>query len=273
MKSGLNKIYPHRKDKSLLHSFGATTFDTQGLPANFSVYGGQLIPNQDLPDTRFSPPLPPLPMACTGESTSFICSLEDTTKLFNPQFTYIHTPPGIDGEGRDIRAALQSAIDTGLEDSNGVVGYKRLAYFNVYGAGAIDDYDACKIALWINQDEKRAVSVGSYYYSEFVENVPASGIAPTPSFNTSLASMHNWIVTGWTTINGVEYLETIPWIGMNYAANGKLYMSRAIYNGLMGQPWSGAFSITKVSSVTPVPIGYTAIIDHLIYFVRNLFGV
>jgi len=78
MQSGLLKIYPHKKDYSYLHSYGATLFDTSGLPANFSVYGGQLIPDQDAQDTRFAPALPPLPMGCTGESSTFLGNIEDT---------------------------------------------------------------------------------------------------------------------------------------------------------------------------------------------------
>ena len=273
MMSGLLKIKPDKRDYHFLKTFGATVFDTAGLPAQFSVYDGRIIPNQDNPDARFNPIIPPLPEGCTGESTSFICALEDTEKVFNPQFTYISTPPHETTGGRDIRDALQSTIDTGLMDSNGVIGYKRLAYFNVYGTSTISDYDAVKIALWINQNEKRAVSVGSWFYPEWVWNTKMDGIVCTPSFNTSNATMHNWIVTGWTTILGVEYLECIPWLGMNFGNNGLMYMSKDIFNALMAQPFSGAFTITKEPSNTPIPVGYQAIIDHFVYYFRNLLGI
>lgn len=268
LKNGLNKIFPDHRDFSIVHTFGATVADTQSLPDNFSIYNGQIIPNQNLDDTRFTPTLPPQPYGCTGEAQSFGCGLEDQT-LFNPKFTYDSTSPGGDG-GRDLRASLQSTIDKGLQDVTNTVGFNRAAYFNCYGSGTIDDYDAAKIGIWINQNERRFVTVGSYWYPEF-EN-PQNGILPTPSFNTSQASLHNWIITGWKTINGVECLEGISWQGMNYGNNGLHYVSRELYNALMAQPYTAAYTLTK-STGQGVPIGYTAIIDHLVYFIKNLFHV
>ena len=272
MQQGLNLIYPHKKDYSFIPSFGATAFDTSGLPANFSVYGGQLIPDQDSPDTRFVPPIPPLPMGCTGEATTFIGNIEDTN-LYNPQSTYLQTPPGTLNTGRDVRDALQSTIDIGYQDAHGVVGYKRLAYFNVYGTNTISDYDAAKIAIWLNQNEKRAVSVGSWFYPEWVEKTSQDGILCTPSFNTQNATLHNWIITGWKTINGVEYLEMIPWIGMQWGNNGIGYVSREIFNALMAQPYTAMFTLTKETSNAPIPVGWQAITDHFVYYFRNLLGV
>lgn len=40
----------------------------------------------------------------------------------------------------------------------------------------------------------------------------------------------------------------------------------------MRQPYTGAFTITKTSSSTPVPIGVQAVVDHLVYFLLNLFN-
>lgn len=271
MQSGLLKIRPQRKDNSFLHSYGATVFDTKGLPTSFSIYNGEPIPDQDALDTRFSPALPPLPFGCTGESTSFICGVEDNA-LYNPMFTYLNTPPGTFGVGRDIRASLESSIDTGLQNSSGNVGGKRTALFNVYGSRAIDDFDAARIAIWINQNERRAVSVGSYWYPEF-ESVLSNNILPIPSFNVSQATLHNYIITGWVDIGGTPYLECISWQGMKYGKEGIVYMSRSLYNALMEQPWTGAFTVTKTSGAGAIPIGYTAIIDHLVYMIRQLFHV
>lgn len=271
MKNGLNKVYPDSRDYSLLHSFGALNTDTSGLPANFSIYGGQIIPNQDLPDMRFIPAVRPLPYGCTGESQTFIGGIEDNN-TYAPDDLYDHTPPGVDGQGRDLRSSMKTTIDRGYKQPDGTIGNKRKAYFNCYGAGAIDDFDAVRIALWINQAEKRPVSVGSWWYPEF-EN-PVNGSAQLPSFNTNYATLHNHMITGWRTLaDGTIELEDISWQGMDYGQRGLVYFSRAIFNALMAQPYTGAYTVTKNDSTSPVPIGMTAYIDHLIYFIRNLFHV
>lgn len=275
MKSGLDKIYPHTADYSLLHSikaspYGAVVPDPQSLPANFSIYDGRPIPNQDELDDRFTPALRPLPYGCTGESQTFIGGLEDDA-LYDPADLYFNTPPGTDGVGRDMRASLQTTIDRGYKALDGTLGEQRTAYFNCYGVGAIDDFDAVRIALWINQAERRPVTVGSWWYPEFAK--PVNGSVPVPSFDTRQATLHNHIITGWRTLDdGTVELESISWQGMNYGLNGLVYVSRVIYNALMGQPWTGAFTLTKATSLTPVPIGVTAIVDHLVYFVRQLFA-
>lgn len=269
MKNGLAKIRPDGRDYSFLHTFGATTFDTKGLPQYFSIYDERPIPNQDESDIRFSPALPPLPFACTAESGTFAAGLEDEA-LYNPQDLYEATP-GNPNEGRDIRAMLQTLIDRGVEDIQGKVGNKRTAYFNCYGSGAIDDFDAARIAVWINQSEKRSVIAGTWWYPEF--SLPKDGFLATPSFNTAQATLHCHLITGFESTYKDDYLQDISWQGEEYGDNGIVYISREIYNALMAQPYTGAFTVTKVESQNTLPIGAQAYIDHLIYYVRNLFNV
>lgn len=261
MNSGLNKVAPHPKDYSLLHSYGATS---AGLPDSYSIYDGRPIPNQEQNDTRFLFLIPPLPNGCTGEAGAFETGLQDGT-LYNPQDLYMATPPGDAYSGRDIRAMLQTLINRGVKDANGNLSPKRMAYFNCYGAGAIDDYDAARIGLWINQDEKRGVYIGSYWY--WGDTPPAAQLY-VPNYSTDFP-LHCYIATGWTP----DGLEIIPWIGEDTGNKGVFYVSREIFNGLMAQPWTGAFTITKQPSTTPIPVGYQAVIDHLIYYVRQLFQV
>lgn len=267
MKSGLNRISPNRKDYSLLHTFGAITPAPDELPSSFSIFDGRTIPNQELPDSRFTPALPPLPMACVAETAAFDSGIQDN-KVYNPEPIYRGTP-GREG-GRDIREVLQYLIDHGPDGTN-----KRTAYFNVYGAGAIDDFDAARIAVWINQVEKRGVWVGTYWYPEFSR--PNNGILPIPSYITATASGHCHLVTGWVEINGVIYLEDISWQGTDYANFGIDYISRENYNALLAQPFTGAFTITKLEGHSPVPIGYQALVDHVVYslnqFIKQLFHV
>lgn len=269
IRNGLIKIGPHRKDYSLLHTLGALAPDPKGLPSDFSIYDGRDIPDQNELDERFDPPVRPLPEACTAEAQTFSAGLADK-QTYLPDDFYFATPPGTDGEGRDLRVALQTAIDYGFRArGSSIETNRRLAYFNCYGKGPVDDYDAVKIALWISQSEKRAVSVGSWWYWGY----PTSSILGTPSFDMSRATLHNWIVTGWVTLNGVEYLECIPWVGMKYGDGGRFYMRREVFNACMAQPWTGAFTMTKVPTSAPVPIGWQAVIDHLVYYIRSLFNI
>lgn len=262
MKSGLLQIRPDTRDYHFLKTFGATS--AAGLPDSFSIYDGRAIPNQNQNDARFPFTIPALPEGCTGESGAFETGIQDGV-LYNPQDLYLATPPGDAYSGRDIRQMLQTLISRGVKDANGNLSPKRLAYFNVYGAGAIDDFDSARIAVWINQDEKRGVYIGSYW--GWGDSPPTADLY-VPDYSTS-DPLHCYIATGWTP----DGLEIIPWIGESTGNLGKFYISRDIFNHLMEMPWTGCFTITKQPSSTPVPIGYTAIIDHLTYFIRSRFHV
>lgn len=262
IQGGLCKIAPHRTDYSLLHTFGATT---EGLPFSFSIYDGSTIPNQNDFDERFAPAVRPLSMGCTAETTTFIAGIEDGA-VYRPDDFYFATPPGTDGQGRDLREALKTAQTVGFTRVDGVKGFKKGDYYNCYGAGEIDDFNAARIALWINQQEKRGVSVGSWWYPEWSKTL-AGGILPTPSFNTKTASLHNWLIVGWEG----DYLIAIPWLGHTYGNNGTMKIHRTLYNALMAQPYTAAFTLATTPPTGAVSIGLVAIIDHLVYFIRSLF--
>lgn len=268
MKGGLNRIWAKGSDYSLLKTFGAAS--AAELPGNFSLYDGQVIPNQDDFDYRFTPPIVPLFYGCTGESTAFDAGLQDRT-LYNPEDAYVNTPPGNTFAGRDMRLALKTMITRGPRRADGSFGPKRTAYFNVYPAGKIDDFDAARIALWINQSERRSVMVGTWWYPAFA--VPrADGTLENPSYDTKEAMLHCHLITGWKTINGELYLESLSWQGMEYGNKGLVYFSRAQYNALINQPYTGAFTITEVQGQVAV-VGMQAYVDQLVAFVRMLFNV
>ena len=267
---GLSKIRPDRRDYHFIKTFGAAAPDPTTLPTTFSNYDGRAIPNQNFPDDRFTPPLPPMPMGCTGETGTFDAGIQDGT-LYDPQDLYLNTPPG-DAGGRDIRKMLKVLIERGPRKADGTPGPHRTVYFNVYGSGKIDDFDAARIALWINQLEKRNVIVGTWWYGEF--SFPNNeGVIELPSFNTRQAGLHCYLITGWKG----DKLEAIPWLGGGYGFGGRIYVSREIYNALMAQPWTAAFTISKIGATEPSTLGLKAQIDHIAYvlaqFVRNLWGL
>lgn len=263
--SGLLKIKPDRRDhhivKHLERTYGA--LDPLSLPEKFSIYDGRSIPNQDEPDTRFDPPLPPLPFACTAETTTFLCGLEDG-KLYNPEWLYRNTPP-FDNGGRDIRDALNTAAKLGLMDDKGNIGGQDWdSYGHVYASGKIDDYDAARFSCYLLS---RGVSIGTWWYGIFT--LASNGLLSAPSFNTNEASLHNWLVTGWDK----EGIELIPWIGGQWDVKGLGYLSRGVYNALLNQPYTGAFSFYKLGDQKPITLGVQAYIDHLINYIRTLFNV
>lgn len=271
MRPGLCKISPHRKDYSLLHTFGAVLPDPQGLPSSFSIYDGRKIPHQGLLDDRFTPALRPIPVGCTAEMCTFNAGLEDDS-LYDPVDFYFAVPPGKDGEGRHMRVALNTASTRGFLLPDRSIGAKRAPYFNCYGAGPIDDFDAAKIALWLNQYQKVGVSAGVWWYYEF--GSPEKGSLPIPSFDTTRATLHAVLITGWRTLeDGTEELEILSWQGMDYGNAGRVYMSRTIYNAIMQQPWTGAFTQRALDGRTPTNIGVQAYIDHFVYWFRSTFNV
>lgn len=274
LQSGLRKILPDKRDYDFLPNFGATRFDTYELPKNFSVYDGRIIPHQMRQDDRFDPPIRPLPLGCTGETATFDAGIQDG-KLYRPDFTYDNTDPKRSDQGRDMRTVLKHLIDTGLMDEKGVIGNKRVAYFNVYGSGKIDDFDAARIAIWINQDELRSVWVGSRWYWD---DTNSNGIVKKATFKLSEGTLHAYLITGWRTIDREPYLEAIPWLGGGFGRGGICYISREIYNGLMTQPYTAAFTISKIKGGEPLlSLGMKAHFDHIVYalrnFIRDLFNV
>lgn len=267
---GLDKIIPDTRDYSLLHTFAGTIPDPEGLPDRYSNYDGRAIPDQNADDARFPFLIPPLPFGCTGEAGAFDSGIQDKAD-YNPQDLYLNTPPRDPYSGRDIRKMLQTLIDRGPKKIDGSFGPKRLAYFNCYGSGKIDDFDAARIALWINQFERRNVIVGTWWYQEF-NSAGNDGILPEPSYQMAGAQLHCHLVTGFDKTYKDEYVETIPWRGKQVGKDGLFYMPRSMYNALMRQPWTGAFTITKQPVSSPIPVGYMAVIDHLVYMVRNLWN-
>lgn len=271
IESGLNKIKPDRRDLSVVHTYGAL-YDEKGLPKGFSMYDGRKIPDQRTFDWRFTPPVRPLPMGCTAETGSFETGIADK-EIYRPDLLYDNTAPYRDGEGRDIRVLLKTIIEKDtLVAADGTIGPRRKAYFNCYGSGKIDDFDAARLGLAINQHEPRGIYIGTHWYPEF-GSTKKDGIMPLPSFNTNESSLHCWLGTGWDSTYKADYLEGISWQGDEYGKKGLHYIERAHYNALMQQPWTGAFTITKLGGDTPVPIGVQALIDHVVYWLLNLFKV
>ena len=265
IQNGYKKLKKDLRDYDFLKSkkLAGVGVQTSDLPSNFSVDAGLWMPNQNAMG---------LPYGCTGMTQADLCSDEDGV-IYDPADIYDNTPPGGRDDGRDIRDSLKVVCTEGrpikryLSDG---VGNPRPAYFTVRPSGKIDYFDAVRIAILINQQEKRSVSVGTPWYPEW--GVAPNGFLRAPSDYSwgHAGSGHNWKVCGWKTIDGVPYLLGKTWQGEEWGDGGWCYVSREIFNKTMKQFGTAAFTVADDSVVATVD---KSVVDQLVAFIRNLFNL
>lgn len=267
MKQGLNPIKKDRRDYDFHKTFGSTTFNTGTLPTTYLADAGL---------TMFDQNREGFPEGCTGYAQTDLCTDEDRM-IYDAGEFYLATPPGGAGAGRDIRDSLKLLISRGPHFKDGSLGTKRTGYFNVNASSPLDWFDAIRVALWITQDEHRAISVGIPWFIDFETNVQ-NGLLPIPvNFSWSQASGHNAVIAGWTPRdstgnwirNGEVFLMVKSWQGPNYGDKGWAYLSRPLANAIFAMPYTGAYTVSKIIPGTVQTINWS-IIDTLIAFIRSL---
>lgn len=256
IKSGLKPIKPDRRDYDFHKSFGSVPTT---LPDNYSADANIWVPNQDLPNDSFSPPIPALPTGCTDYAQTDLCIDEDGV-LLNPMLIENVTHANANG-GCDLRVSLSAAKKV----------FNRTGYFNIRWESPLDAFDAIRLALYSTATEKRSASVGSPFFSEWLS--PVNGLLPIPSsFSTRGATWHNYKVPGWKTINGVPYLVCKMWLGPTYGDSGYVYMSRELCNAVLNIPGSAAFTLSKVIP-GQIQLVDLSIVQNIVSFIRNLLGL
>lgn len=259
MKSGLKRIYPSRKDFDHHKSFGTLGLPT-GLPTTFDVDAGLWVPNQLVPmNYPGIPPVPALFEGCTDYAQTDLCMDEDGLQ-YSPMALELLTHANANG-GADIRVSLKAAITV----------FGRSAYFNIRPSYPLDFFDAVRLAMYAAQPEKRAVSVGSIWYPQW-EVIGSDGILPMPPELHLNGPWHNWVVCGWTTINGVLYLKGKSWQGEAYGDHGFHYISREVFNSIMSVYGTGAFTISKTTPGQIFTVDMT-VLQSIVAFIRQLFHV
>ncbi len=263
LKSGLRPIkHDHRdfdyfKSKKLgavISSFPAA------FPDSYNTDAKLWIPNQNAGSTLFTPPVPPMPYGCTNYTQSDLCADEDK-KLYSPLLLENITHANANG-GSDLRTSLNAA-------TKNIPGHP--AYFNIRPSGAIDWFDAIRLAMISASSENRSVSIGSPWFPEFTE---AEDVVPMPSsWSLSRASWHNYAIKGWKSINGQPFLIVKPWLGQGYADAGFSYFSRTLFNALMNISGSAAFTIDKLIPGEEVQKVDSTIVQWIVSYVRFLFGL
>lgn len=269
MKSGIKPSKPDYRDYDYLksHHFGLT--HAPSFPKEFNLDAGFGCPNQELPNTLFTPPIPAMPYGCTNYSQAELCQNEDMS-IYNPEYIEEHTHANAQG-GIDIKISLKSVIKDGLQRIDGIVGFNRTAYFNIRGSGLIDYFDAVRLAMYSSLPEKRAISLGTPYFSEWART-GTDGILPLPSFDVRNVIWHNGVIVGWKEINGTPYLIYKSHQGENFGDKGFAYFSRELYNSVMNIKGSVAYTLSKVApnQILTVDLG---VVQTIMSFIRNLFNL
>lgn len=234
----------------------------------YNVDAGLWIPDQNAGSDLFNPPVPPMPYGCTNYSQCELCSDEDGV-LYDPSYLESITHANAHGGG-SLRAALQAVVKHGVRNQAGqIIKGQHPAFFNVRAAGAIDWFDAARLAMASTAAEKRGVSVGTPWYPEFMERA----LLPIPDFSLYRASWHNWVIKGWKIVNGESHLIAKPHIGPNYGDKGFCYFSRPLYNSLMNIPGTAAFTLDKLLPGEKAVTIDTKINEWIVSLIRNLFHV
>lgn len=270
MKNGYKKTYTDHRDYDLLRTRKPTFGAVQALPLSYSVSTGLRIPNQEVQDANFTPPVPPLPYGCTSYAQCQICSDEDGV-LYNPAYIESFTHANANG-GSDLRTALDCVVKNGVQDAQGQIHKNHPAYFNIKPSGMIDAFDAARLAMLSTSSEKRGVSVGSPFWLQWGA-VGNSGILPPPDYDLQFASWHNWVIEGWETINNTTYLRCQMLQGATYGNGGIVYMPRDQFNTTMAVRGSIMFTIDALLPGEQVQTVDMNIVQMIVSFIRNLFGV
>lgn len=266
MKTGVQKVKKNHKDFSYHRTFGAISPAT--FPDSFSCDAGFPVEDQDALG---------LPFGCTGFSTKNLGQDEDK-RTYVAKYTYDQTlaMEGIfegsatyEKVGCDVRDSLKSSIVYGLqavwETPTEALNHRRGAYFNVEQVTGFDMFDSIRSALQLNN---RSVSLATPWYNSFA--VPQNGIITAPgSYDTTFASWHNHVVSGWTTINGIPYLIDKSWQGTEYGVNGFVYFPREVINQLLSISGSGAFTVAPFTGQNIQTVQLT-LYETLISYLRQI---
>ena len=259
IQTGLKKVRKDHRDYSYIKTYGIVPTT---LPDEYMADADMWMPDQMAMG---------LPMGCTGFTQADLCTDEDGI-IYDPRDLYEATPPG-GRDGRDIRNSLKTLVSRGVRPylTTDAPGNKRTAYFNIQRSGAIDSFDAIRLAMYSTSSENRTVSLGVPWFSEFTHPLP-NGVLPIPLFDLSHATWHNCKVAGWKSIDGVPYLAIKSWQGTRYGVNGWVYMSRELCNVLLGFKGTGAFTVTKLSHGEVQTVDMN-VVSRIISYVRSLFGL
>lgn len=233
--------------------FGAAV----AFPPEYNTDAGLSMPNQDVENDQFTPPVQAMYNGCTDYCDAEVATdldgiLKDPIAVEN--ITHANALGGI-----DVRTALKAAVELGW-----ITGF-----FNVEPEDGQDMFDAIRDAMVSGGTEKRSASVGTKWIEDPFELVGSDGIIAMPDFNNPSFTWHNWKICGWKTIGDQVYLVGKTWQGAAYGDKGFCYFSRPLVNNLFAISGSVAYTTTK-GVLPPITSISTTWLQWLISYARNL---
>ena len=261
IKHGTRSSRVDHRDFDFFKSFGTIAPPT--FPTEYFTDAGLWMPNQEISDViQGLPTIPPLPYGCTDYTQSDLANDELGQLLRNPLDLDNADHANASG-GIDIRTSLNAAIQLGW--------FKY--YFNIQAnTPVLDFFDAIRLAAFSGAPEKRSVSWGTPWYSEWENAAQTQSIMPSPqSYDPANLPWHNSKLCGWKTINEIPYLINKSWQGTQIGDKGFLYFPREVVNAVMAVSGSVAFTATQaeVANVQTIDV---SVVQWIVSFMRNLLG-
>ncbi len=245
------------------HKFGVAVKPT--IPNEYFADAGLLNPNQEITDTEFTPPTPPMPFGCTNFAQAGLAT-DLTKQIHNPNDLEAVTHANARG-GIDIRESLDGAVKLGWIKS----------YFNVRPTGMYDWFESMQLSqvVGLAAGENRSLSVGYPWFSSWEQAALAgTKIMPMPT-DTELAAIrkdsnafpwHNPKDDGFTSINGRLVYRCFSWQG-NIV--DPVNFPREVINMVMTIPGTVAYTASNLQMNNPLPIDLSTI-QWILSFCRNL---
>lgn len=260
LKSGAKPTRLDHRDYDYHKSFGSVAGQIV-FPTSYSTDAGLTMPNQDVENDYFTPPVPALPYGCTDYTTSELAT------DFTPVVTLVKDPEQVE----DMTSANANG---GADVRTSLLAGKKLGWFtgifNITAQDGNDMFDAIRTAMASGGSEKRSVSIGTPWFPIF-ESVDASGILVMPeNFTVGPFTWHNWKICGWKLIGDQIYLVGKTWQGSNYGDKGFVYFSRILVNNLMAVSGSVAFTATT-GTLPPITTISLSWLQFLLSYARSLF--
>jgi hypothetical protein len=291
-----NGTYPNRVDhrdldyiKSKHPRIYAGVESLPNFPSEYLCDAGKTMPNQEILDSSFTPPVAPMPNGCTNETQADICTdLSNGTTIYRPDAVEAVTHANALG-GIDIRTSLLALVNSLKWIKN---------FFNIRATGLIDFFDAFRLAIVSGDPEKRSVSWGTPWFASWEAaaqgntfSVNADGsfrigaggtkqfVMPMPSpqeltmiaKNPNAFPWHNSKLDGWVLVNGSPVLRDKSWQGTGVGQNGFIAFDRATINVVMGISGAVGYTGTMEGTATPQTIDVT-IVQWIVSLVLNLFN-
>lgn len=234
---GVHKNNLDLRDFSFERTWG--TVETKLLPDEYNADLALSFPDQ-IAEGR--------PNGCSGY-TQAETGQDEYGVQFNPGFNYENSlliEGALPNSPVQIRDALKSPRIYGLEPIAGgdPLTFRRGSYYDVDKSG--DYFDGARSALYKNRLNKRTISAGSPWFSNWMV-LGIDGVMPAPKKYVWDANTvgHNWKICGWKTIHGQPYIIVKAWLGPKWGDAGYGYMSREIFNKVMAI--SGTFMYVQVN--------------------------